>query len=383
MRRATLLADSMQIPILRRLGAATYALVLVAALPASARQTYRLPPPEVVEILDAAPLPSASVSPDGQWLLLAHHRSMPGIEELARPLQRLAGHLINPDTNGPYDPDYFGVVGYSLVQIANGEERPLGVPELELSQPQWAPDGQHFAFSRSGPKGIELWVADAETGQARVLTAPRLNAARASRFGGAEPCNWMSDSRTLLCHLIPEGRGEPVAEPDVPTTPVIQQTAAASAPVWTFQDLLEEPHDEALYDHYMTSQPVLVNIDSGSHRPLGKPGIYETLKPSPSGDRYLAVRIVKPYSYLVPDERFPKLVEVLDAGGRAQPIASLPINEAGPAHLGWSVPGLRGFSWRQGSPATLVYVEALDGGNPHADAQHRDRLLTLEAPFSR
>jgi dipeptidyl aminopeptidase/acylaminoacyl peptidase len=39
-------------------------------------------------------------------------------------------------------------------------------------------------------------------------------------------------------------------------------------------------------------------------------------------------------------------------------------------------------SWRPQQPATLVWVEALDGGDPRAEVEHRDRVLTLAAPFS-
>ena len=32
-------------------------------------------------------------------------------------------------------------------------------------------------------------------------------------------------------------------------------------------------------------------------------------------------------------------------------------------------------------PATLVWTEALDGGDPNKEAEHRDRFMTLDAPF--
>ena len=61
-------------------------------------------------------------------------------------------------------------------------------------------------------------------------------------------------------------------------------------------------------------------------------------------------------------------------------IASLPLADEVPIH---GVPlGPRGVSWRATAPHTLYWVEALDGGNPVAEAPHRDRLMRLDAPFT-
>ena len=344
--------------------------------------SYQLPPQEVVDLLDAPPQPAASVSPDGRWLLLSQRRRMPGIDELAVPVLELAGRLVSPRTNGPYGTRYASGTGFSLIEVEGGDERRLEVPDRGLSAPLWAPDSRRFAFSRTIDAGIELWVAEVDGGDAEALSGPDLNAAMGSGFGAALPCSWMPDSRRLLCHFVPSDRGAPPQESPVPTGPVIQETAAAEAPVWTYQDLLKTPHDEALFDYFMTSQPAFVDVETGETEAFGKPAIYATLDPSPGGAHFLSIRIERPYSYLVPDSRFPRQVEVLDANGTAQHIASLPMNEAGPEHLGWSAPGPRRFSWQNGAPQTLAYLEALDGGNPAPTAEHRDRMLLLEAPFT-
>jgi dipeptidyl aminopeptidase/acylaminoacyl peptidase len=43
--------------------------------------------------------------------------------------------------------------------------------------------------------------------------------------------------------------------------------------------------------------------------------------------------------------------------------------------------GLRSAHWQPTAPATLVWAEALDGGDPEREAEHRDKLVTLAAPF--
>ncbi len=44
--------------------------------------------------------------------------------------------------------------------------------------------------------------------------------------------------------------------------------------------------------------------------------------------------------------------------------------------------GPRAVQWRPTAPATLVWAEALDGGDPRKKVAHRDRLMTLSAPFT-
>lgn len=373
-----------------RLGLSTVAAVaMILPLAVAAQDAYRLPPKEVVDILDIPPPPAASASPDGRWLVLTSLKGMPTIEDRAAPMQRLGGVRVNVATNGPYDMDAYNThssytgqgTGYRLVNLQTQEQRDLQVPDAKLGPPIWAPDSSRFAFLRTTAKGIELWVVDAASGAARALSGPSINAARSIDYLSDAPCTWLSGTR-LLCHFIPEGRG-PVPVEGVPTGPSIQQTDGKKAPVWTFTNLLTSKFDEKLFDYYMTSQPMVVDVGSGTTSPLGKPGIYQQLTPSADGKYLLSVRIVGPYSYLVPANRFPKEVDVLAADGSpVHHVASVPTNNGGPESLGWAGAGPRGFAWRPSAAAALLYVEPLDAGNPKQAADYRDRAMLLEAPFN-
>src|SRR6266480_8111937 len=92
----------------------------------SAQTPYKTPPQIIVDILEAPPLPAASISPDRQWLLLLEQRSMPTIAELAQPMLRLAGNRINPRTSGPQLPG--PITGLVLKHVADGSERRIAVP---------------------------------------------------------------------------------------------------------------------------------------------------------------------------------------------------------------------------------------------------------------
>ncbi len=71
-----------------------FALAGLAALAfgeSSAQDGYRLPPEEIVEMVDAPPPPVVRIDPTGKMMLLAQGRSLPTIAELSEPLLRLAG----------------------------------------------------------------------------------------------------------------------------------------------------------------------------------------------------------------------------------------------------------------------------------------------------
>jgi dipeptidyl aminopeptidase/acylaminoacyl peptidase len=337
---------------------------------------YRTPAPVLVDMVDAAPTPDVRLSPRREWLLVLERPNLPPIEELARRELRLAGFRIDPHTYGPSRDSYYR--GMSLVPVAGGEPRAVqGLPaEPRIDGPVFSPDGAWIAFTHTAADHLELWVAEAASGRARRLTA-----AAVSLVAGEFP-KWLPDSSGLVAALVPEGPGaEPVA-PEVPAGPVIQETAGRKAPARTYQDLLEDGHDEALFEHYFTARLARVTLD-GALTPLGEPGILWHFDPSPDG-RYLLVEwLHRPFSYLVPAFRFPRRVEVWSADGRlVRRLADLPLQDAVPIAFGSVPAGPREHLWREDAAATVVWAEALDGGDAGAEAEERDRLFALAAPFA-
>jgi len=340
----------------------------------SAQTPYKTPPQVIVDILDAPPLPMASVSPDRQWLWLLEQRSMPTIAELAAPMLRLAGNRINPRTTGPQLPG--GITGLVLKRVADGTERRINVPTpTALSFVIWSPDSRNVAFVQTRDSGLVLWVADAATGQAHALTGADLNAT------SGPPCLWMPSSTSLLCEFIPEARGPAPVAPQTPVGPTIQETRGRAAPAATFEDLLKNHFDEQLFDYYFTARLALVNAATGARTPVGKPAIFERVDVSPGGEHVLIARIVRPFSYLVPSGAFPQEIEVWNLKGDVvHHIATLPSSEGVP--IRGVRTGPRAINWRPGTPATLVWAEALDGGDPRTKVEHQDRIVTLAAPFT-
>jgi len=336
---------------------------------------YQSPPKLLVDLVDRPLTPQVRLSPDRQWLLLLEQPSLPAIAELAEPELRLGGLRFSPQTNGPSRRR--PATGLELVSVADGTSRPVrGLPEApRLDDVSFAPDGRHVAFTHTRGDGIELWVAEVASGEARRLTGERLNL-----NARVEPL-WLADGRALVCALVPEDRGPAPAAPTVPEGPVIRQNLGAVAPARTFQDLLEDAHDEALFEHYLTAQLARVGLD-GVVTPLGESALVWDYDPSPDGSYLLVETLHRPFSYLVPAFRFPRRVEVLSAGGElVRLVADLPLKEDVPIAFGSVPTGPRQVSWRHDDAATLAWAEALDGGDAAGEAERRDRLFLLPAPF--
>jgi len=340
---------------------------------------YVLPPPNVVEAFDAEPLPQVLVSPNRQVLALLKARPHPTIAELSQPMLRLAGLRVNPKTNGPHRSVGLpgtGIQAITLKKLADGNEVRVAVPpQARISHVKFSPDGSRLAFLNTKDAAIELWVADASGAARAVSGADRINAA------AGDPCDWLNDNATLLCTAVPASRGaEPGASP-VPAGPNVRENYGKAAPAPTYEDLLKDANDDRLFEYYFTSQLVAYNSATGAKAAVGRPAILATVTPSPGGQHVLVEKIKRPFSHLIPINGFPREVEIWTRGGDvARRLGDLPSHEGTP--LTGVEPGPRGFHWREDQPATMLWVEALDGGDPRMKVPFRDHILSIAAPFS-
>jgi dipeptidyl aminopeptidase/acylaminoacyl peptidase len=350
-------------------------LILASPLGIGAQEKYRDPSPAIVRILDAPPTPTVVLSPDRTKFLMLERPALPPIWEVAAPELRLAGDRINPRTSAQSRGPSFSAL---IVQpIVRGETRRLVIPwKAKISSAMWSPDGHRVAYTLIQDGGVSLWVADAYSGETRMLSGPVLNGA----FGN--PCRWLPAGTGLVCSRIPANR--PAAAPIqlAPTGPAVQESDGGIAANPTYEDLLKSAEDEALFEHYFTSQIVLLPL-TGTEQVVGSPGLYQDVQISPDGRFLLVQTLHRPFSYLVPASRFPTRTEVWDlAGNVVKMVSDRGLQDNIPRSADAVGTGPRSISWRNDVPATLVWVEAQDGGNPAAAAKVRDRVVMLDAPFS-
>ncbi|HKN83509.1 MAG TPA: prolyl oligopeptidase family serine peptidase, partial [Pyrinomonadaceae bacterium] len=357
--------------ILRRLGILT--LLLVASV-SFAQQGYKKPPKEVLDILNAPVTPSISVSPTRDTAILSTGLRYPPLADLAQPMLRLAGRRINPASNSPHRYQYS--VALTLKRITDGSEVKIDLPPgAKVADVEWSDDGKSFALLNGTASRVELWIGDSTTGKLHNIKGVAINSVMGNALA------WMPDNRMLLVQLVPPTRGAAPVAPLVPAEPTTQESSGRPGPIRTFEDLLTNPYDETLYEYYATSQLALVDTVTGHVTPFGQPAIFQTVEPSPDGHHVLVTRLHKPFSYLFPDNAFPREIEVWDTKGKlVYKVASLPLADQVPID-GVTI-GPRSVRWRPDQPATLVWVQALDGGDPKKKVPYRDSVVTIKAPFT-
>ena len=335
---------------------------------------YKKPPKEVLDILNAPATPTASINPTRDYILLSTANRYPPLTDLAQPMLRLAGRRINPLSNSPHRAPYS--VALSLKKVADASEVKIDLPPgAKISELEWSDDGKHFAFLNTTPNRVEVWVGDTGTGKIHNLRGVTVNSA----YGN--PLTWMPDSQTLLLQIISADRGPAPPTPAVVREPNSQESSGKPGPIRTYEDLLKSPHDEDLFEYYATSQLAFLDTSTSRVSPIGQPAIFEAVDVAPDGFHLLVTRVHRPFSYLFPDNAFPKDVEVWDTKGHvAYKVASLPLADQVP--IDGVITGPRTIRWRPTEPATLAWVRALDDGNPKKKVEFRDVVLMLKAPFT-
>ena len=335
---------------------------------------WQSPAEDLLKVLHAPQFFYVWTAPGGKYMLLADPILYPSLAELAGPMHKLAGMRVNPATNSHHGSH--GGTSPRLVQVKNGESKSLNLPKgAEVHDVAWTVDGKRFALTVGHPDHIGLWVGSVKGDVVKVK-----DMALNPLMGTA--VRWLPDQKQLLVRRIPK-RGPAPSPPVIPAGPEILEGSGASArSTYEARNLLVTAHDDALFQYHMTSELVVFNPATGKMKVMGKPAPFYTARFSPDGKYFQVEYLVKPWSHEVAWWRFAMEIEVWnDQGERVATIASLPVANAVPIH---GVPkGPRSVAWRPTAPHTLFWVEALDEGNPVAKVPHHDRLMRLDAPFTK
>ncbi len=335
------------------------------------QQAYQKPPKAVLDVLNAPLSPTVFIDPTARKMLLAQPSLYPSIADLAEPILKLAGVRVNPRTN--MERSYiFYWESLTLKDIATGKETSIELPPevKRIDGIKWNAAGTLVAFINESDSGVELWVLDAGTFQAKKIEEIRINPLLDNYL------KWMPDQQSLLVKTIPQARGLPPKTEAVPPGPKIMESSGSAIASSTYEarDVLKTPGDADLFDYYATSQMALISLPSGKVQFIGKPSIYDAVEPSPDGKYLLVNWIHRPYSYQRSYERFPREVEIWSADGEMiEHLASQPLAEQVP--IDGEIIGPREYAWRPTADATVIWAEALDGGDPANKAPHRDRLM--------
>lgn len=340
--------------------------------------SYQKPPQSILELAEAPLAPSIQIDSKGKNIVFLYRSNFKSIEELSETEMRLGGLRINPVTNIGSRTRYFINLKVRVGQDGNIQDV-NGLPENgRFANFSWSPNQEYMAFTNTVTSGVELWVLDIENAKAKKLSQANLNA------NMGRPFTWYKDSNSLLVTTLPENRKDLIDTTEaIPTGPTVSVSeAGVEAQNRTYQDLLKNKNDEYNFELLTQAELHKINMD-GSSSLWKKSDMYRDVSFSPDGNYVMVTTINRPFSYLVPYYRFPSTTTIYKANGDfVNTFLEVPLIEDLPKGFMAERTGKRDVNWRNDKPATLVWTEALDGGDPENEVPFRDEVFMQDAPFT-
>jgi len=246
-----------------------------------------------------------------EYMLMLTRNTYKTLDDLNQDELRLGGLRINPNTNNSSTATYSNNIKVRKV-LGGGEPIQVqGLPQNpKIANLSWSPNDKYVAFTHTTAKGLELWVLDIANAKATKLTNDNLNA----NLGN--PITWFRDNENILVKMMPKNRPALIdAKRDLPKGPIVSTSDGKVSQNRTYQDLLKNKTDEANFENITTSELYKVNI-SGKADLFKAADMYAGEDFSPDGNYLLLATINKPFSYIVPLDRFPSKTVICDLTGK-------------------------------------------------------------------
>lgn len=341
--------------------------------------TYQKPSKEILDLVDVPLAPSVLMDDAKSVMVFLYRDAFKTIAELSEDELRLGGLRINPITNIGSRTNYYnniklkslGSKKAELIQVSGLPKNP------RIANISWSPDQKKIAFTHTTTNGVELWVIDIATVSAKKLTEANINA------NLRDAINWFKDSESILVKIISNDRKELINTAEaIPEGPTISVNDGKKAQNRTYQDLIKNANDEHNFEQLALSELHKISLNGTSLKWL-ESAMYKSISFSPDGNYVMVSTIEKPFSYIVNYNRFPSKTKIYTKNGmEVATVLESPLLEELPKGFMATKKGRRNISWRSDKPATLIYVEALDEGDPKKQVEYRDEVFQLEAPFT-
>jgi len=152
-------------------------LILSISLYAQEDITYQQPSEPILSLANYEPAPAVSMDTKKNYMLLSYRSAYKSLADLNNEEMRLGGLRINPVTNISSTITYYNNLKIRKVMDVKAEPTQVaGLPENpRIANISWSPDDSKIAFTNTTLTGVELWVIDVATAQAKKLTEANLN----------------------------------------------------------------------------------------------------------------------------------------------------------------------------------------------------------------
>ncbi len=338
---------------------------------------YKQPDDAILGLADYKPAPVIRMKHDASIAVLLYRNAYKSIEEMSAPEMKLGGIRVNPITNGPGRVSYF--IDMTVLDVASGVEKKVtGLPtNAKLSNHIWSNDQSKMAFTNTVENGYELWYLDLKSLTCKKLSQPVINAAVSNVL------LWTKDDQKILATtIVPDRKTLTDSRMSIPTGPTISENNGKKAQNRTYQDLLKNAVDEDNFEILATSEITAFSLN-GQQSLFKSAAMYGSMNFSPDGNYFLTYELQKPFSYIVTYDRFPADINLSDKTGKfIKTYHQYPLTEDLPKGFMAVRKGKRSIQWRADKPATLYWVEALDGGDPAIEVEARDVIYAQDAPFT-
>lgn len=337
--------------------------------------SFQKPPKEILDLVEYERAPNVLMDSDKNYMILTYRNTYKSLDDLNQKELRLGGLRINPDHHISSTITYLNNLKVRKISDKN-EIQVKGLPENpRIAYMTWSPDESKIAFTNTGKNGLELWVLDIKSATANKISTQPLNA----NLGN--PITWFSDNQNLLVTTVQDNLKLIDPEKELPEGPIVSVSDGSVSQNRTYQDLLKNKTDEYNFEQITTTRIYKVNLN-GEVQLFKDKDMYRNISFSPDGKYVMISTIQKPFSYLVPLSRFPSEQTVYTSEGNlVKQVNQLDLAEIMPKGFMAVRQGKRSMYWRSDLPSTLVYVEALDEGDPAKEVEFRDAVYTWKAPF--
>lgn len=362
--------------------------------------SFRKPAAEIEAITMAAPVPSTTFNSQYTTAVIASSdcRSVP-IAELAASEVRIGGLRIDPKTFSQTREAYS--VRLEVLNVATGATVPVtGIPaNPKIKSVTWAPSGQSFAFTNTTSAGVDLYLVNAADAKAVKINTLRVNSIMGTPF------LFLNDT-DILYKSVPADRRQAPVQGLAKANVVQENLGERHSGLRTYQDLLNGPFDEEMFDYACTS--ILAVYTPSGTKTIGEPSVYRSLDPSPDGKYIMAVTEHHPYSYMETHRSWPSKQFIMDIEGKMVKMLNDGTVKKDKAESGKDdkdakkEPKPSGFAWRADKPAVLTWNESSASAGagarpaPAADADkkdgekpedkpeqtHTDKMYQCQAPFN-
>ncbi len=340
---------------------------------------YQKPPEEILKLVDVELAPSVLTDEEKEYMVLVYREPYKTIDELSEKELRLGGLRINPKTNIGSRVNYYNNLKINKIKDSkSGIQQVKGLEEnMRITNLTWSPDQKKLAFTNTTKNNVELWVLDLPTAKAKKLSDIIINA------NLRDVINWFKTGDAILVKGMSDERKALIdVDHSIPNGPTISVNDGKKAQNRTYQDLLKNTNDEHNFENLALSDIYKVYLNGTKEKWLPS-AMYRSISFSPNGEYVMVSKVEKPFSYLVPYRRFPSVTTVYTKDAKfVETIVKVPLIEDLPKGFMSVRTGRRSLQWRGDKPATLLFAVALDKGDPSIEAEFKDEVFLLDAPFN-